>query len=83
MNITYSHDPLEPNQKHLQVSFKNELGLEFLKTINVPYNPDGTLNKEYFDQILEDQLRGVQHKVSLGAIDFVEPQEKVSYEAPK
>ena len=82
MSITYSYPELTEGQKSVNIRFLNDQGLEFSKTINIPYNFDGTLNKSYFDEIIEGQLRGVEYKLSIGAIEFTEPELENSYTPP-
>ena len=84
MTITYQIPELTENQKTAIVIFKNEDGLEFRKTVSVPYNSDGSLNESYWHEILEGQLRGINNKLSLGTIEFSEPvlEPETPYEAP-
>ena len=42
MSFTHSYSPLESGQKTVNIKFTNDDGLEFTKTINVPYHSDGT-----------------------------------------
>jgi hypothetical protein len=82
MSITYSYPELTEGQKTVNIRFLNDQGLEFSKTVNIPYNPDGTLNQSYFNEIIEGQLRSVEYKLSIGAIEFTEPESENSYTPP-
>jgi len=82
MAITYSYPELTEGQKTVNIKFLNDDGLEFTKTVNVPYNSDGTLNESYFNEILEGQLRSVNHKLNLGVIEFGEPESENTYVPP-
>lgn len=84
MSVTYEIPELTENQKTAVVIFKNEDGLEFRKTVVVPYNSDGSLNESYWHEILEGQLRGLNNKLSLGMVEFSEPmvEPETPYEAP-
>jgi len=82
MSIKYSYSPLEPGQKLLSVKFTNDEGLEFTKSVCIPYLPDGSVNKSYFDEIIEGQLRGMEYKQSIGSIEFEPPSVKSDYVAP-
>jgi hypothetical protein len=82
MTITYSYPELTEGQKTVNIKFLNDEGLEFTKTVNVPYNSDGTLNQSYFNEIIEGQLRSVEYKLSIGAIEFSEPEPENNYKPP-
>lgn len=72
-------DNLE-GKDNVNVTFKNEKGEIFTKSVNIPKNEDGSIDQEYFDNILEGQLRGVENKVRVGAITFVDPSKKPNLE---
>jgi hypothetical protein len=82
MAITYSHPELTEGQKIVTVKFVNDDGLELTKVVNIPYNSDGSLNESYFQEILEGQLRSVEYKVSVGALEFGEPEPESTYVPP-
>ena len=82
MAITYSHPELTKGQKTVTVKFVNDDGLELTKVVNIPYNSDGSLNESYFQEILEGQLRSVEYKVSVGALEFGEPEPENTYVPP-
>lgn len=84
MAITYTVPELSEGQKIATVKFTDENGLEFTKTVNVPYLSDGSLNESYWNEILEGQLRGINNKLSLGVIEFSEPglEPETPYEPP-
>jgi hypothetical protein len=82
MSFTHSYSPLEPGQKTVNIKFTNDDGLQFAKTINVPYNSDGTLNESYFNEIVDGQVRSVEYKLSIGSIEFGEPEPENTYVPP-
>jgi hypothetical protein len=41
--------------------------------INIPHLEDGSIDEDYFNEILEGQLRGVENKAAIGVISFVDP----------
>jgi hypothetical protein len=82
MSFTYSYPSPEPGQKTINIKFTNEDGLELTKTINVPYNSDGSLNESYLNEIIEGQVRSVEYKLSIGSIEFGEPELENSYTPP-
>jgi hypothetical protein len=71
--ITYEV-PSDLNDKdHVTVTFKNEKGEIFTKSVNIPKNQNGSIDEDYFKDILEGQLRGVENKLKVGAISFTQP----------
>jgi hypothetical protein len=83
MSFTHSYSPLESGQKTVNIKFTNDDGLEFTKTINVPYHSDGTLNESYLNEIIEGQVRSVEYKLSIGSIEFGEPEPENTYVPPE
>lgn len=77
MAITYTVDNYEETDKSVKVTFTNSEGLVHERYVNIPHNEDGTVNEEYFQEILEGQLRGVENKLVIGVITFAEPNQNV------
>lgn len=73
MAITYTVAEYTTEDKTIQVTFENSKGLVHKRTINIPHNEDGSIDEEYFQEILEGQLRGVENKLRVGAVTFIEP----------
>lgn len=67
--ITYEHGEIGDSNT-VKVTYKNEDNETYEKIVNVPRNSDGTIDLEYFQNILEGQLLGVEHKLKLGLISF-------------
>ena len=63
------------------VTYTNEAGFTHSRSINVPRTEDGSVDNEYYQEILEGQLRGVENKVRVGAVTFTDPN-AVAEEAP-
>lgn len=60
----------------VEVTYTNaDTGFIHKRTVNIPRKPDGSgeFDAEYFAEILEGQLRGVQNKLNLGVIAFTDP----------
>lgn len=74
--ITYEVPDILDGKNYVNVVFKNEDGDIFTKSVNIPRNEDGSVDNEYFNDILEGQLRGVENKAKIGAITFVAPGQK-------
>lgn len=72
MAITYIVDEIANNAISAKVTFCNEEGNVYIRSVNVPYK-DGELDTVEWEQRLEDHLRSVTHKANLGVISFVPP----------
>lgn len=72
MPITYSHEPINNKETSVPVTFTDDDGKVYTRSINVPYK-NGLLDKDEWEQRLEDHLRSVIHKSQLGVVTFVEP----------
>lgn len=83
MSITYSvanYDSTVDNT--VEVTYTDsETGFEHKRQINIPRDGSGEMDTEYFAEILEGQLRGVENKVRVGAVTFTDPNAVV--EEPK
>lgn len=55
------------------VTYTNEAGFTHSRSINVPRTEDGSVDNEYYQEILEGQLRGVENKIRVGAVTFTDP----------
>ena len=73
MAIAYTLAEYTAEDRTVQVTFENSEGLVHKRTINIPHNEDGSIDEEYFQQILEGQLRGVENKLRVGVVTFAEP----------
>ena len=71
MAITYTVAEYTTEDKTVQVTFENSEGLIHKRTVNIPHNEDGSIDEEYFQEILEGQLRGVENKLRVGAVTFI------------
>lgn len=72
MAITYTVDEIANNATTVKVTFTNEEGNVFIRSINVPYN-NGSIDESQLNQFLEDHLRAVTYKAGLGVITFTPP----------
>jgi hypothetical protein len=73
MAITYTIGEYIQSDSSVEVVYTNEDELEHRRHINIPKNPDGSIDEEYFAEVLEGQLRGVENKIRVGAVTFVDP----------
>jgi hypothetical protein len=74
MISTYIVGEYEPTDKTVEVTYINENNFEHKRIINIPHLQDGSIDEDYFQEILESQLRGVENKVRLGIITFNNPE---------
>lgn len=73
MAITYTVAEYAEDDSSVQVTFVNDEGFEHKRQVNIPHNPDGTVDEGYFAEILEGQLRGVENKLRVGVVTFIDP----------
>ena len=76
MTITYTApavSEITSEDTTVEVIYTNEAGFTHTRSINVPRLEDSSINEEYYQEILEGQLRGVENKIVVGAISFTDP----------
>lgn len=73
MITTYIVDEFEPTDKHVKITFVNGEGFIHERTINIPHLEDGSVDEDYFEEIIIGQFRGVENKIRVNAIQFVDP----------
>ena len=73
MSITYTVAGIGTGDTTVEVTYTNSDSHEHKRTLNIPYLENGEIDTEYWQEILEGQLRGVQNKSTLGVISFVDP----------
>lgn len=71
--ITFSVADYNESDRIVEVTYFNEENFVYKRFVNIPHLEDGTINQDYFDEILQGQLNGVINKVSCGVITFVDP----------
>lgn len=73
MSITYTIADFEPTDRTVEVTYTNADSHEHKRTLNIPHLENGEIDTEYWQEILEGQLRNVQNKIGAGVISFVDP----------
>lgn len=73
MSITYTVASYVEEDTTVEVTYTNDDGFIHTRRINIPHLEDGSIDEDYFNKILEDQLRGVENKVAIGVIHFSDP----------
>ncbi len=72
-SITYSVAEYTAEDRTVEVIYTNADGHTHTRKINIPKTPEGEVDTEYLTEIFEGQLAGVENKVRVGAITFVDP----------
>jgi hypothetical protein len=75
MITTYIVDDFESSDNQVKITFVNEEGFVHERKINIPHLEDGSVDEDYFQEIIEGQLRGVENKQRIGVIEFIDPNE--------
>lgn len=73
MAITYTVASFGPEDNSAEVTYENSEGLIHKRQVNIPKFDDGTIDEDYFNEILEGQLRGVENKIKIGVVSFTDP----------
>jgi hypothetical protein len=74
--INYVVGEYTDQDKTVTVTYINEEQLTYTRTVNIPRLEDGSVDEEYFQEILDGQLRGVENKLKIGLIDFQTSEEE-------
>lgn len=77
MISTYTVAEYTTEDNSVEVTYENAEGFIHKRNINIPHLEDGSVDEEYFQEILEGQLRGVNSKIRVGAISLIDPNEPV------
>ena len=83
MAITYtapSASDIGAEDKTVEDTYTNDASLTHTRAINVPRMEDGSIDEVYYQEILEGQLRGVENKVKVGAVTFIDPNAETTEE---
>jgi hypothetical protein len=77
MISTYTVAEYTTEDTSVEVTYENSEGFIHKRNINIPHLENGSIDEEYFQEILEGQLRGVNSKIRVGAISFTDPNAEV------
>ncbi len=69
----YSVAEYESDATQTEVTYTDDQGFTYTRSVNIPRNADGEVDEEYFQEILNGQLLGVNHKRSVGVAVFKDP----------
>lgn len=73
MITTYTVADYLESDRHVEVTYINDEGFVHKRMVNIPHLSDGSIDETYFGEILDGQLRGVNNKLVVEAITFVDP----------
>ena len=73
--ITYQVEDFAEDARSAKVTYTDDQGFTHERQLNIPRNQDGSIDEEYWAEIQEGQLLGVNNKVSLGVIQLTDPNE--------
>lgn len=73
MSITYEVGSYSAEDTSVEVIYTNDEGFIHKRQVNIPHLEDGSVDEVYLEEILEGQLRGVENKLVVGAVTFVDP----------
>jgi hypothetical protein len=71
--ITYVVSEYTAEDKTVEVTYENSEGLVHKRIINIPHLQDGSIDENYFQEILEGQLRGVEYNAKMELMQFIDP----------
>jgi hypothetical protein len=73
-SITYEVSEYDPSDSSAEVVYTRESdGFIYKRYVNIPHLEDGSIDEDYFKQILDGQLSGVINKLKVGAVTFQDP----------
>jgi len=76
-NITYVVGQYQTSDRTVEVVYTRESdGFIYKRGINIPHFEDGSVDENYFQEILDSQLSGVINKFRVGAITFIDPSQE-------
>jgi len=76
VEITYEVAEYQEEDRQVEVTYtRSSDEYVYKRSVNIPHNLDGTVDEEYFEQILEGQFNGVMNKLKVGVIEFRDPTE--------
>lgn len=68
--ITYEIPTDIGDKEFVEVTFTDQSDKVYIKNVNVPRLNDGSIDEDYFQEILEGQLSGIKNKLRVGSIKF-------------
>jgi hypothetical protein len=73
MITTYIVSDYQETDINVKVDYINHDGFIHTRTVNIPHFENGSIDQDYFNEILEGQFNGVKNKEFLGVITFIDP----------
>lgn len=80
-SILYELGEYEETDRQVEVTYiRQSDDFIYKRHVNIPHLEDGSINQEYFNEILEGQLNGVINKSKIGIVEFVDPNSQIDLE---
>jgi hypothetical protein len=73
MIITYTVAEYTSEDRTVEVTYENSDGFIYKRFVNIPHFEDGSIDENYFQEILDGQVRGIENKTKIGVILFIDP----------
>lgn len=74
--ITYEVAEYQEEDRQVEVTYtRSSDDYVYKRSVNIPHNSDGTIDEQYFEEVLQGQLNGVMNKLRMGVIEFRDPTE--------
>lgn len=73
MITTYIVADYQKTDINVNVDYINQDGFVHSRVVNIPHLENGSIDQDYFNEILESQFNGVKNKERLGVISFSDP----------
>jgi hypothetical protein len=71
--ITFTIADYSEQDTQVEVTYFNEENFVHKRFVNIPHLSDGTIDNDYFNEILEGQRLNVINKERIGLISFKDP----------
>jgi len=71
--ITFTIADYSEQDTQVEVTYFNEENFVHKRFVNIPHLSDGTIDNDYFNEILEGQRLNVINKERIGLISFEDP----------
>ena len=70
---SYTAAEISDGDKTVDVTYSNDAGFVYKRSVNIPRLENGSIDEDTYQAILKSQLAGVNNKLAVGIISFVDP----------
>ena len=83
LDITYTVSDYEPSDTSVEVVYaRTSDNYIYKRHVNIPHLEDGSVDEDYFEEILKSQLSGLISKLKVGVATFRDPNELIEDMSP-